>query len=136
MSSLSEIRDAIKATLSGNITGLVCYDTIPDAPQVPCVVVAPVQGDFSGMNGNCVQWEFDLYVLTARGDSRTGQDKLDALIDGGAGSIRSAVKANPTLGLSDVNAHMVNVTDYGGEYRAAHIQHWGAKMSLRVLVTQ
>lgn len=137
MSSLGAIRDAIKTTLTANIGSLVTYDTIPDAPQVPCVVVAPATGDFAGLNGNCVMWEFDLYVLTARGDSRVGQDKLDALIDGAGGSsIRAVIKANPTLGLSDCSAHVTGVSDYGGEYRAAQVQHWGAKLALKVMVTQ
>lgn len=136
MSSLSAIRDAIKSTLTTNITGLVTYDTIPDAPQVPCVIVAPREGDFE-MNGNCVMWEFDLYVLTARGDFRVGQDKLDSLVDGaGSSSIRAVIKNNQTLGLSDCSAHVTGVNDYGGEYRAGQVQHYGAKLALKVMVTQ
>lgn len=139
MSTLQAIRTAVKDTLEDNISSFMVYDTVAGVTQVPSAVVVPRSANFSlGMaGGNCVEWMFDLYVLAPYTDPTLGQNSLDGYIDGaGANSIRRTIKLNPTLGLSDVSANVERMTDYGGEYKAAQIQHIGAQLALKVLVTQ
>jgi hypothetical protein len=140
MSTLGAIRTAIKTTIEANVTGIICYDKASDVVQVPAVVVVPMSGDFGmGMaGGNCVNWEFALYVLTPRTETGIGQSILDEYIDGGGSkSVSKTIKDNPQLGLSDVSAQLSKMSDYGGEYKSSgEVMYVGAKLHLKVLVTQ
>jgi hypothetical protein len=137
MSTVSEVRDAVKSTLEASISSLLVYDTVPDVTQVPCVVVVPRMGNYVIGMGNCVEWVFDLFVLVPRSPVDVSQDSLDAYLDStGASSIPYVVKSNPGLGLDDIFAQITEMTDYGGEYKAAQVDHIGAQLALKVLVTQ
>lgn len=135
MSGLEEIRDKIKKILDENIQGLHAYDTVPDAANVlPCVVVFPATTDFDvAMGRGTDTYEFDLLVLASYASAESGQDSLDAFVTGaGSRSIRQVVFNNRTLGLSDVDAHVAQMTEYGARYTVAEYNHIGARLRLVV----
>jgi hypothetical protein len=136
MASLSAIRDAVKATLEANVTGLRVYDTVPDLINLPALLVLPVETNFNvAMGRGSDTYQIDLFVMTSRTVPRTGQDGLDAFVTGaGAQSIRAAIFANRSLGLTDgTEAFVSGMSRYGGSFAAASIDHIGA--ALRLVVT-
>jgi hypothetical protein len=139
MSSLSAIRDAIKATVGAAIDALTVYDTVPGSPNLPAVVVIPAAdaADFQVAMGRGVdQWNFDLIVLCSYAEAELGQDALDSYVTGaGDSSIREAVFSAKTLGLTDCNAYVESVRDYGARFPAAGIDHVGAVLRLVVLTS-
>ncbi|MFJ9848575.1 hypothetical protein [Streptomyces sp. NPDC101150] len=134
MASLAAIRDALKATIEANVSGIRGYDTVPDVTNLPAFVIQPVAGDFTGAFARGMdEWTFDLYVLVSSADSRRSQEALDSYITGaGSSSIRQALFSNSDLGLSGVDAFVSGVRGYGGSYESASIHHIGA--ILRVCV--
>jgi len=135
VAALSAIRDAIKSTIDANIPDVEVYDTVPDAVSVPAVVVMPSAADFQqAMGRGHDQWDFDLYVLASRAVVDEGQDALDSYVTGaGSNSIRQAIFQNRTLGLADVNAHVSGMSQYGGRFESAGVEHIGAVLRLVVL---
>lgn len=134
MSSLKDIRDAVKTTIETNITSLRAYDTVPEAVELPAVVLQPTGSDFDqAMGRGTDRWDFDLIVLVSWGDSDLAQDQLDVYVSGaGTDSIRQTIFQNKTLGLSDVDAHVAGLNEYGVQYQAASIDHLGATLQLIV----
>lgn len=137
MASLEAIRDAIKTTIGANIASLHVYDTVPDATNLPAVVVAPVEADFvQAMGRGADTWELHLYVLAPYAMAELGQDALDGYVTGaGSNSIRQIIFNNRALGLSGVDAHVARMSGYGGRFEAAGIDHIGAILHLTVHTT-
>lgn len=136
MASLGAIRDAIKATIDANVTGLRVYDTAPDIVNLPALLVLPFDWDFDVVFGRGSDtWRFDLFVMCSRTVPRTGQDSLDSFITGGGPqSVRQAIFQHRDLGLTDgTEAHISGGSRYGGSFPAAGIDHIGA--ALRLVVT-
>lgn len=134
MASLSEIRDAVKATLESNVQGLTAYDTVPDASNLPAVVVMLDTTDFMQAMGRGLDtYEFDLHVLVSTNDMGLRQDELDAYVTGaGTKSIREAIFRNRKLGRNDVDAHVSGLTAYNEKFTMSNIQHIGATLHLVV----
>jgi hypothetical protein len=134
MSSLQSIRDAIKTTLESAIDSLSAYDTVPGATNLPAVVVVPSTANFNvAMGRGTDTWEFDLAVMVPYTDADIAQDALDNYVTGaGDSSIRQAIFQNRDLGLSDTDAHISGMSDYGSRFEMAGIQNIGAKLRLVV----
>jgi len=139
MSSLAQIRDAIKATVGASIPSLFAYDTVPGSPNLPAVVVMPAEdaADFQVAMGRGLDtWTFDLFVLCSYAEAGLGQDALDSYITcAGDSSIREAIFNAKTLGLADCSAHVASVRHYGSRFAAASIDHVGAVLRLVVLTS-
>lgn len=138
MSSLGAIRTAIKTTIEAQISGLKCYDNVADATNVlPAVVVMPFTSDFEkAMGRGTDQWSFDLLVLVSSGDLTIGQKSLDDYVSGaGTKSIREKIFQNKTLGLSDVDAHVSQMLEYGMRFTNAEVPHIGARLRLEVFTS-
>lgn len=134
MATLSEIRDGLKTTVS-NISGLRCYDTIPDnAINFPVAIFIPTGIDFDlAMQRGTDLYTFDMLVAVQRADSRTAQDKLDAFITGsGSSSIRQIIFNNRDLGLTDTDARVVNMTNYAADVNLNGIDGVGATLNIEV----
>jgi len=137
MATLGEIKDGLDHTVERRIPSIKGYGDITDVVQVPAMVVMPARdtADFTGAMGRgMVTWRFDLYVLVARGEVTSAQNKLDQYISpSGDMSIPQALYLNPDLGLSDgTDAFVEGVREYGGKFQTARIDHVGA--ILRVVV--
>ena len=86
--------------------------------------------------GTCQDWEYFVYVLVPRTESRANQDQLDAYISvTGALSIPAALRASKTLGLTGIDTSLIRMSVYGGSFPAAAVPHIGARLHVRVLVT-
>lgn len=136
MATLAALRDAVKTTITSNITGVEVYDTVPDVVETPAIAVLPAEGNFhSAMARGTDRWEFDLYVLCQRAVIDEGQDSLDAYVSGaGSSSIREVIWNNKALGLSDgTDAHVSGMGEYGAQFETAGIPHVGAVLRLVVL---
>lgn len=136
MASLEVIRTAVKATLAA-IDELHAYDTVPDASNLPAVVVAPVSADFDVSMGRGVDsWQIDLFVLVSDSEPGLAQNQLDSLLTGaGPSSIRQTIFKARDLGLgaaSGTDAHVSGMSSYGARFTMSQLRHVGAKLRLVV----
>jgi len=134
MATLSQIRDGLKTTVS-NISGLRCYDTVPDnAINFPVAIFIPSAIEFDlAMQRGTDLYTFDMLVAVQRADSRTAQDKLDAFVTGsGSSSIRQIIYNNKTLGLSDTDARVVNMSNYAADVNLNGVDGVGANLEIQV----
>jgi hypothetical protein len=140
VATLKEIRNAVKATIEDGISGIKCYDKIPENAKVlPAVIVQPEMADFDmAMGRGTDQYNFTLIVLVSYNHIETAQDNLDPYITGsGSKSIRQCIWANKTLGLDgDVNAHVNRMFDYGMRFTPDSVggsfEQLGARLGLIV----
>ena len=104
MADLVSIRDALKTTIS-NISGLRCYDTVPDnALNFPIAIIIPTSIDFDlAMQRGTDQYGFDLLVAVQRADSRT-----------------------------NTSAHVTSMSNYGADVSLNGIDAIGANLSIEV----
>ena len=135
MATLAQIRDGLKTTVS-NISGLRCYDTVPDnAINFPVAIFIPTEIEFDlAMQRGTDLYTFDMLVAVQRADSRTAQDKLDAFITGsGSSSIRQIIFNNRTLGLTDTDARVVSVSNISADVTVNGIDAIGANIEIQVI---
>jgi hypothetical protein len=133
MAALSAIRTAIKTTIEGNIAGLKVLPKVIENPPLPCVVCQLETGEFITFGRGFRLWPFTLDVIVPCADLEVAQTALDAYVDGfGAQSIEQVVFNNPTLGLTNVNATIAGMLDYGFVFQAVTVEHLGARLSLGV----
>jgi hypothetical protein len=134
VSSVTQIRESFRQTITSAIPGLNVYRNVEDVVEVPAVVAMPRECDYAGaMQRGLDTWEFDLYVLVARRDGGYAQEELDQYLTGdGPKSIRQALYDHPTLGLPDTDAFVKGVKGYGGNFQVARIQHIGAILKVTV----
>lgn len=96
--SLATIRDGMVANLA-NISGIRTYEVIPDNPLMPCAMIKldRVNYDFDFQRG-MTEYEFVVTMVVTRVTERRAQEKLDAYIDAGASSVKTAIQSDRTLG--------------------------------------
>lgn len=134
-SSLTDIRDALKQTISQ--FGLQVYGTVPDVTNTPACVIEPDTIDYTvamAMGGDT--YVFRLMVLVAATELSNAQKKLDQYITGqGEKSIRQFLFENSSLGLPDVDCVVKSMKGYNGAPESAGIKLIGAIMRVSVTVT-
>jgi hypothetical protein len=129
MSTVGDVRNALAESIASQIEGLRGYGYNPDRMELPCVVVDPGTCTYLVGGGNCQDWEYFVYVMVPHTDDKANQAQLD--------SIPAAIKADDTIGLPDVDVTLMKMTGYGGESaRALGIPHIGARLHVRVIVTE
>ncbi len=94
----STVRDNLKARLA-TISGMRCYDTIPDSINVPAAIVGMLDFEFDmTMLRGADKATLDIIVVTGRMSERSAQNALDSYLTGtGSTSVKTVVEANPTL---------------------------------------
>lgn len=137
MPTISQVRTGLKDTIIAAVPSLFGFDTVPDVAQVPCIVVRPGKLDYLVAGGTCWEAMMEVYVLVTRTDAGGAQDQLDAYLSTtGTRSIPAALRATPALGVVGVDAVLVSMDKYGGNWELARIAHIGAQLNVRVLVTE
>ncbi|HVX91177.1 MAG TPA: hypothetical protein VHC20_06165 [Candidatus Paceibacterota bacterium] len=134
MSSLTEIRDALKKTISQ--AGLHVYETVADVTNSPAAVIMPDLSNFGtamAMGGD--KYHFDIPVLVAAHNIRDAQRQLDQFVTGkGEKSIREFLFRNSDLGLDDVDCHVEGFKGYGGNFKTSMTNQIGAVLRVCVVV--
>lgn len=99
MSSLPQIRDALKTTLQG-ISGLQVYDTVPGQIVTPAAVVRRRSGPREDtLGGATVEYTMLVTFFSGKVSDPDAQDQIDAFISPhDSGSVFSVLNASPTLG--------------------------------------
>lgn len=107
------------ATALDTITGLRCFDNVPDSLAPPAAVVEPVEVNFDyAMQRGLDNYKAFVLVIVGRMSERSASDRLDAyLAPSGAGSVKAALEADKTLGgacsslqVTDANPRTVTVS--------------------------
>lgn len=112
--AISELRSGLVNQLNA-ITGLRTYEVIPDSPNFPAAVIAldRVLYDSTFARG-CDSIEFTVTIVVGRGDDRTAQNRLETFIAGtGAGSVKTVIEADPTLGGVAMDARVTEANNVG-----------------------
>jgi hypothetical protein len=134
VSSLTEIRDALKRTISQS--GLNVYETVPDVTNTPAAVIMPDVSNYVGamaMGGD--EYYFDIPILVAAVNIREAQRKLDQYVTGkGEKSVREFLFRNSNLGLDDVDCIVKGFKGYGGSFKASTVEMVGAVLKVCVVV--
>jgi len=96
----SAVRQGLATALDA-ITGLRCFDYVPDGIPVPAAVVEPLEITYHEANVSTGTQYYRAFVLVIVGrmSDRSSQDRLDAyLANTGSESIRAAIETDRTLG--------------------------------------
>lgn len=94
---VSTVRANLKTAVSSVVTRV--FDYVPDQVPAPCAVVGNLTLTFDeAQNRGMDMAEVDVLVIVSRMNDRGAQDKLDGYLAGsGAGSVKAAIEASPTL---------------------------------------
>lgn len=94
----STVRTNLKTALTA-ITGLRCYDTIPDSINVPGAVVGQLDFAFdTTMARGFDTASVEVLLIVGRMSERSAQNKLDGYLSGsGSTSIKAAIEVDKTL---------------------------------------
>jgi len=133
--NLGNIRTGLKNRLA-TISGLRCYDVLPDGFAPPAALVAPPSSvRYPASLGRAhSSLTVTVRVLVAKASDRSAQDKLDAYMGTGtATSVADAIEGDTTLGGSCnlarvLSAQGVGVYDYAG------VPLLGCEFTVEVLV--
>jgi hypothetical protein len=107
------------ATAIDAITGLRCFDYVPDSVSPPAAVIEPLEITYGiAMQNGLDMYQAYILVIVGRMSERSAQDRLDAYVtSSGASSIKAKVESDPTLGgacstlqVTDANPRTVTVS--------------------------
>lgn len=114
MTTIAAIRSGL-ATRLGTISGLRTSATVPDDPKPPVAIVLPPTITYdTAMGRGLDQYEFSILVMVGRVSERTAQASLDAYANpSGAGSIKTAIEADRTLGGSAQTCRVTDMRNVG-----------------------
>lgn len=111
--SVSAHRDRLASALSTLFSGRV-FDTVPDGVVTPCAIVVPTGITYDEAFANGLHtYNYSILVVVGRSDERTAQDRLDGYCDPtGSGSVRAALKADPTLSSAVFDLRVTEMRNY------------------------
>jgi hypothetical protein len=128
--NLAAIRSQLQQTLA-QASGVRVYDTVPDNPQVPCIIVIPETVRYGQTFSGEATCRFVLQILAASVNSRGGQQTLDGLIsDSGDQSVVQLLEADPTLGGTVSMCSPIEVRSYGTV--GDTVRYYSAEMTVDV----
>jgi len=119
--NLASVRAGLKTRLA-TISGLRCYETIPDNFAAPAAIVGmPSSIVFDYVAARAAdRMTYPIRLLVAKATDRSAQERLEQYLDGsGALSVKAAIEGDTTLGgaanLTRVlSAQGLGVYDMGG----------------------
>lgn len=132
MADVTAVLEAVAAKVSG-IGGLRAFAYAPDsiAPPTAVVEIDRVEYDSNFVRG-CDELMVRISVFVSRADDRSGLAKLKTFMAGsGAGSVKAAVEADPTLG-AVVETLNVDSVDQIGARQVGDVWYYGCDLNLRV----
>jgi len=111
--TVSGLRSGIATNLA-TITDLRTSATVPTDPKPPIavVMVGPIQFD-TALGRGLDEYEFTVLVIVGKVDDRTAQNTMDAYCNPtGAGSIKTAIERDKTLGGNAQTLRVTNMRNY------------------------
>jgi hypothetical protein len=120
MASLNAVREGLKTALDAIADPFTVYAEVPGSIAVPAAVISPgadgepaIRFDSTMARGSD-DFIFTVTVLVSMADDRSGQEELDAYLEGSGGrSVKAAVEADPSLGGVAHFAHVREARNYG-----------------------
>ena len=111
--TISGMRTGIANNLA-TISGLRTAATVPTDPKPPVAVVMPNQINYdTAFSRGLDQYEFIVLVIVGKVDDRTAQNALDGYCDpSGAGSVKTAIERDKTLGGNAQTLRVTNMRNY------------------------
>lgn len=132
--NISSIRAGLKTRLA-TISGLRCYETIPDQFAAPAAIVGmPTQivFDFT-FNRSTDRITYPVRLLVAKATDRSAQERLEQYLDGsGALSVKAAIEADPTLGGAANLTRVLNASGLG-VYDMGGVPYLGCEFQIEVI---
>lgn len=139
MASLTEIRTALKMTISAAIPSLNGYDKMPESVNAPAFVVLPDPNatvEYMAMGRGVDKFNLMVILIVSQRDNDLAQIDLDPYVSSfGPKSIRQAVFNGRTLGLPDVDAAVTGVSNYGDALPIGGVDYVGARLSVEVFAS-
>ncbi|WP_256334662.1 hypothetical protein [Lentzea albidocapillata] len=127
-------------TAAATITGLRCFEFVPDAPNPPSFFPAEMEIDYDkSFAGGMEAWVVTCRVLVPRSDDRSGQIELQNYLKRtGSTSIKAALEATrtPAAGALGGACHDVHVRKAGGIGLYEHPMgsfHFGADIEVYII---
>lgn len=137
MGQLATIRTALSEAINNNVADVVASTYIPDAVNVPCVIVepgSPAIDYLQAMNSTNADWEIDLLILASRANVVAGQEIIDELASpDGARSIPALLDTDPTLNGTVGYAVAAAMRDYG-RFTIGGVEYIGCRIEIQVNV--
>lgn len=113
MATISQVREALRATLASRLAEVNVYKYVPDQVTPRAIVIVPASGETQTMGRGVHTFEFNVVCVAAPVDAATGQAELDKMIDTTGLSVFAAIDGTRTLNLADTDAHASGWSDYG-----------------------
>ena len=130
--SIADMRAGIAKNIRDNIPGLRVAETIPDQPNPPIAVISleTVNYDQTFQRG-MTEYTFTVSVLAGRVSERNAQSRLDAYIDPGSATIKTAIETDKSLGGKVFDVRVTDMSNIGAVNLGETI-YLGADFGVRV----
>ena len=132
--NIANIRAGLKTRLA-TITGLRCYETIPDQFSPPAAIVGmptSINFDFTYQRATD-RVTYPVRLLVAKATDRSAQERLEQYLDGsGSLSVKAAIEADPSLG-GAANVTRVLSAQGLGVYDMGGVSYLGCDFTVEVI---
>lgn len=132
--NIASIRAGLKTRLA-TITGLRCYETIPDQFSPPAAIVGmptSINFDFTFARATD-RITYPVRLLVAKATDRSAQERLEQYLDGsGALSVKAAIEGDPSLG-GAANVTRVLSAQGLGVYDMGGVSYLGCDFTVEVI---
>ena len=131
--TVSELRAGIAANLA-TIPGLRTASYVPSSPKPPVAIVLPSSITFDTTFGRGMDsYEFTVLVMVGRVAERSSELALDAFCaPSGAGSIKTAIESDRTLGGKAFDLHVTGMRNYN-QMQADEVTYLAAEFAVTVI---
>lgn len=126
---LGAVRSAVAAAMT--TAGIRAYAYVPDKPEPPCVLVAPLACEYDLTMGRSADTvTLAAVLLASHADDKAGQSTLDAFL--GGDSLKTAVEADATLGGTADTCRVTGWASYGMREWAG-VAYYAAELRIEVI---
>ncbi|CAB5218608.1 hypothetical protein UFOVP219_39 [uncultured Caudovirales phage] len=135
MATISALRSALTSNLQ-TISGLRVATTLPDVVNPPMAMIGLEKVVYNRQNNKSMaEYTFKVSVIVGRVSERTAQNLLDVLVaPSGAGSIKTAIESDRTLGGNAFDVFIPELSAYGA-VSINGIDYLSAEFSVQVFAS-
>jgi hypothetical protein len=132
--NIASVRAGLKTRLA-TISGLRCYETIPDQFSPPAAIVGmPTSIVFDFVYQRAAdRMTYPIRILVGKATDRSAQERLEKYLDGsGALSVKAAIEGDPSLG-GAANVTRVLSAQGLGVYDMGGVSYLGCDFTVEVI---